>query len=88
MVTQWSDEHDTDVVHMSWSSQSPDPNPIEHLWDILERHLKRRFPPPSNRCELIDFLEEEWFCILPAEFQTLMDSMLAILATPGGPMPY
>ena len=57
--TQWFDEYDT-VIHTPWPSQSPDLNPIEHLWDILVRHLRQNFPPPSNRCELTDFLVEEW----------------------------
>ena len=76
MVTQWFDEHDTDVIHMSLSSQSPNLNPIEHLWDILERRLRQCFPPPLNRCELIDFLVEEWCHIPVAEFQMLVDSIM------------
>ena len=55
-VTQWFDEHDTDVIHMSWPSESPDLNPVEHLWDILKQHLRQRFPPPSNRSELMTSL--------------------------------
>ena len=92
VVAQWFDEHDTDVIHMSWPSHSPDLNPIEHLWNILERCLRRHFPPPSNRCELIDFLVKEW-CFKPqAEFQMLVDSMpqriQVVLAARGGPTPY
>ena len=31
VVTQWFDEHDTDVIYMSiWLSRSSDLNPIEH----------------------------------------------------------
>lgn len=38
--------------------QSPDLNPIEHLWDELERRIrKKRY---SNKQELKDALEREW----------------------------
>uniref|UniRef100_A0A8C4QEW3 Uncharacterized protein n=1 Tax=Eptatretus burgeri TaxID=7764 RepID=A0A8C4QEW3_EPTBU len=54
-------------------SEHKDLNPIEHFWDILEQRLGR-FPPPTSKCELKDFLVEEWCLILPAEFQMLVDS--------------
>ena len=35
VVAQRFIENDTDVIHMSWASHSPDLNPTEHLRDIL-----------------------------------------------------
>ena len=73
-------------------SQSPDLNPIEHLWEILERCLRQRFPPPSTKHQIMEFLVEEWCHIPPIEFQTLVESMPrqieAVLEAHGGPMPY
>ena len=43
-----------------WPSQSPDLNPIEHLWSELERRLKNRKNHPKNVKELEIVLEEEW----------------------------
>ena len=34
-------EHET-IVRMDWPARSPDLNPIEHAWDILQRAISAR----------------------------------------------
>jgi hypothetical protein len=48
--------------------QSPDLNPVEDLWEILEHCMRQRFPQPSTKHKIMEFLVEEWCCIPPIEF--------------------
>ena len=41
-----------------WPPQSPDLNPIEHVWDILEANLECY--KPKNLRELEERIKEEW----------------------------
>ena len=49
---------DNSVNILEWPSQSPDLNPIEHLWRELKMAVHRRFP--SNLMELERCCKEEW----------------------------
>jgi len=64
---------DNDVQTFEWPSQSPDLNPIENLWSILEYKTRKRHP---NNCEqLFQVLQREWNA-LPVELLTnLVHSM-------------
>ena len=42
-----------------WPSQSPDLNPIEHLWHELEWRLRKRSVHPKNFYDLEEALQEE-----------------------------
>jgi len=49
---------DQGVNVMDWPAQSPDLNPIENLWSILDSRCKAR--RPKNEDELFKFLKYEW----------------------------
>jgi transposase len=47
------------VPEVEWPTQSPDLNPIEHLWDELERRLRYRPQRPTSLNALPASLQEE-----------------------------
>ncbi|KAG2459621.1 TCB1 transposase, partial [Polypterus senegalus] len=53
---EWLQDNSVNVLE--WPSQSPDLNPIEHLWKDLKMAVHRRFP--SNLMELERCCKEEW----------------------------
>uniref|UniRef100_A0A8C4XD91 Tc1-like transposase DDE domain-containing protein n=1 Tax=Erpetoichthys calabaricus TaxID=27687 RepID=A0A8C4XD91_ERPCA len=53
---EWLQDNTVNVLE--WPSQSPDLNPIEHLWRDLKIAVHRRFP--SNLMELERCCKEEW----------------------------
>jgi len=50
---------DLGVKIMDWPSQSPDLNPIEHLWDHLARTLREKNTTITSRDHLWEVLENE-----------------------------
>ncbi|GFV72253.1 transposable element Tcb2 transposase [Trichonephila clavipes] len=45
---------------MDWPAQSPDLNPIEHVWDFLGRRFAARTLPPVTIRELRLALQDQW----------------------------
>jgi transposase len=64
---------DRKVNVMSWPSQSPDMNPIEHLWTHLKKKICERLPKNINELKVI--IKEEWEAIDPEFCKTLVESM-------------
>ena len=64
---------DRNINLMSWPSQSPDMNPIEHLWAILKRKIRERMP--RNIPNLMEIIKEEWELISVETGKKLVDSM-------------
>ncbi|GFW28556.1 transposable element Tcb2 transposase [Trichonephila clavipes] len=56
-------------------------NPIEHVWDALERRNAGRQPRPQTLQELESVLLEEWDRIPQLVIHSLIDSMLQRCST-------
>ncbi len=78
------------VKVMDWPSMSPDLNPIEHLWSILEQKVEER--KVSNIHQLCDVIMEVLKRTLVATCEALVNSMLkrvkAVLENNGGHTKY
>ncbi|XP_062611744.1 E3 ubiquitin-protein ligase TRIM45-like, partial [Saccostrea cucullata] len=61
---------------MDWPAKSPDLNPIEHAWDILQNQILGRQNQPSTLRELEFALVEEWSRIPQDNFLNLINSFL------------
>ncbi|GBL76894.1 Transposable element Tc1 transposase [Araneus ventricosus] len=54
IVLEWFEEHTDEFHFMSWPPNSPDLNPTEHIWDVMERQLRAQTPPCPNISTLRD----------------------------------
>jgi transposase len=73
LTSTWLDQQGFQIL--DWPAQSPDLNPIEHLWNHVKKQLRQYPRPPSGLHELWDRLVVEWEKI-PAEVcQNLISSM-------------
>jgi hypothetical protein len=80
------------ISPMKWPSQSPDLNPIEHLWDHLKCKLNSYENPPTGTIELEHRIKHEWNNIDPMICSKLVESMPsrleAVIKARGGSTKY
>ena len=86
----WFNSHH--IILLDWPAQSPDLNPIEHLWAYLKRRLAEYESPPRGVHELWERLEREWPTISVEVCRTLLESMPrrieAVIKAKGGHTKY
>ena len=58
---------------LDWPSQSPDLNPIEHLWDHVKREVRKR--KPATKKQLEDVICGIWHEITPEMCVRLVSTM-------------
>lgn len=73
---------------LPWPSKSPDLNPIEHLWDILDKKIRCLPVVPQTLPALQQALVREWNNIPQHQIQALIASMrrrcTAVIQANGG----
>lgn len=78
MAKRWFADNGIEVL--DWPPQSPDLNPIEHLWWHLKKRLNSYENEPASIHELWGRAEKEWNDIPVAECVKLIDSMVGRVA--------
>ncbi len=82
--------HNNSVTVLEWPRQSPDLNPIEHLWRDLKMAVHQRLP--SNLTELERICKEEWQRIPKSKCEKLVASfpkrLMAVINQKGASTKY
>ena len=58
LTIKWFDNNN--IKLLDWLAQSPDMNPIEHLWDKVERRVKEQSELATSKEHLWEKLEDAW----------------------------
>ncbi len=89
IISDWFLEHGNEFTLLKWPPESPDLNPIEHLWDVVEREI-RIMDEQRQICSNCVMLSCQ-ICTKISEgyFQHLVESMpriiKAVIKVKGGP---
>lgn len=58
---------------MEWPAKSPDLNPIENLWELVDRQIRKN--THKNKAELRQAIEDAWRAVPSSVLVSLMESM-------------
>jgi hypothetical protein len=73
-TVEWLQTQNINVL--DWPSRSPDINPIENMWGLLQKKLQSRGLIFQNREELLTAITDEWNTLSQDYYQNLRLSML------------
>jgi len=68
-------EYDNEFTLLKWPPQSPNLNPIENLWNVVEREIRIMDAQPTNLQQLHDAIMSIWTELSEECFQHLVESM-------------
>src|SRR5216684_1114324 len=87
---KWMEDHNISLL--DWPPQSPDLNPIEHLWKHIKSELTKYATQPKGVWEIWERVAEVWDKIRPEVCQNLIESMprrvQAVIKAKGGHTKY
>ncbi len=75
IISDWFLEHDNKFTLLKWPPQSPDLNPIEYLWDVVEWEICIMDVQTINMQQLCDAIMSISTKISEERFQHLNESM-------------
>ena len=88
-MNDWFKGHETSFSHMDCPPQTPHLNPIENLWDVLEKALSSCQTLPGSMQDLGEKLMQHWMEINLVTLQklnkTMPQQMRAVIKAEGSP---